>query len=393
MTATIAAIIPTRNRADLAIQAARSLLDQDAPIQVFLSDNSADPDPLSGFARTEPRVHYLRPERELRMSEHWDWAVRQAMARSAATHFTIHYDRKYSKPGYWRALADLVARQPDMLVTYAMDSITDEPPPLRLWQTPWTGRNFRVGAARVIALVSAGRVADCHQAIPILTNSVVPRAVLDRIEARFGDVCNSTTGDACFSARFLALEQGFLHHDRTIAVALAPHRSAAMGFLTGGGRDYDDWENLWGDRPWLDASPFPGLNLGQNMYFHEYELVRRATGDRLPPLDRQGCLEELGAALRWVRDDAKRDGLRAELERHGWTGNPSRLPGRHPLAPLRDQLLCFLIRRFGFVPPSVSGVAFADDEGALEYALRFPQRPVRKPDHLAALAPVELHSP
>ena len=40
MTATIAALIPTRNRADLAQAAVQSLLDQDCPIEIFVSDNS-----------------------------------------------------------------------------------------------------------------------------------------------------------------------------------------------------------------------------------------------------------------------------------------------------------------------------------------------------------------
>ena len=35
----------------------------------------------------------------------------------------------------------------------------------------------------------------------------------------------------------------------------------------------------WGDRPWLDAAPIVGLNMGQNVLFHQYELVRRVTDD------------------------------------------------------------------------------------------------------------------
>lgn len=390
--ATIAAVIPTRNRAALAANAVRSLLDQDHPIEIFVSDNSSSPaDELRQLSDGEPRVRYLRPERELRMAEHWDWAIRQAMERSStATHFTIHYDRKYSKPHHWGALAAVIAQRPDLLITYAIDTVSDEPPPLRLWQTPWTGRTFVVRTARVAAMAAAGRISDIGHAIPILTNCIVPRTVLTSIVDRFGDVCHSTTGDACFNARFLALYDEFLHCDRSLAIAYASHRSAALGYLAGGGRDFGDWEALWGDRAWLDAAPAPGLNLGQNMYFHEYELVRRQTGDRLPPLDRRACLDELGAALRWVRDPHKRAALRAKLEEHGWRGEVAALPRRPALAAVRDRLLTFLIDQFGFVPPSVSGLAFPDDQKALQYALQYPRRRAKNADHLAALEPTPL---
>jgi hypothetical protein len=392
VTTAIAAVIPTRDRADLAIAAVRSLLDQNCPIEIFLSDNSVSGERLREYARSEPRVHYLRPEHELRMAEHWDWAMRQAMERSPATHFALHYDRKYSKPRRWQALAAVIARRPDMLVTYLVDTISDEPPPLRLWQSRWTGRTWLLETARIAALVASGRVGDADQAIPILTNCVVPRAVLESIVDRFGDLCNSTSGDACFCSRFLALHDRFLHFDRPLAVLYAPHRSAALGFLSGGGRDYRDWERMWGDRPWLEAAPVPGLDLGQNMLFHEYELVRRRTGDRLPPLDRKGCLAELGEALRWVKEPEKRAALQKALEVHGWTGTASQFPRRPRLAALRDSSVKALMRYFGFVPKSISGFAFADDAAALDHALKYERRPAGAPDHLAALGPIELAS-
>jgi hypothetical protein len=388
MTATIAAVIPTRNRAELAMSAVRSLLEQDCPIEIFLSDNSDSPDLLCELAHGEPRVHYLRPERELHQTEHWDWAVRQAMERSSATHFTIHYDRKYSKPHHWGGMAAVAAQWPELLVTYASDTVTNEPPPLRLWQTPWSGRTFMVQTARVAALAAAGRIRDAGHAMPVLTNCIVPRAILHSIVERFGSVCYSTSGDACFNARFLALHDQFLHDDRSIAITYAPHRSAGLGYLAGDGRDFQHWEKMWRGLPWLEAGIVPGLNLGQNMYFHEYELVRRETGDRLPPLDRRGCLNELGEALQWVRDPAKRAALRGRLEGHGWSGEVPALPKRPRLAALRDKALTFLIEHFGLIPSSVSGFAFPDDDTALQYALKYPQRPAKDHRHLAVLEPV-----
>ncbi|HVE72402.1 MAG TPA: glycosyltransferase [Thermoanaerobaculia bacterium] len=370
----IAAVIPTRNRASLAAAAARSLLDQDCPIEIFLSDNSSSPDELRAFSRDEPRVHYLRPERELPMAAHWDWALRQAMERSDATHFTLHYDRKYSKPGTWGAMAAVAAQWPDMLVTYSSDYISALSPPLRVWQIRWTGRVFRVRTSRITELIATGRVPDMAHVIPILSNCVVPRAVLQSITSHFGDICNSTAADACFASRFIALHDHYLHLDRALAILYAFGRSAGVGYVRGGGGDLADFQKTWGERPWLDAAPIPGLDLGQNMLYHEYELARRETGDRLPPVDRAAYLNHLGESLRWVEAPELRAELRHVLEAHGWKG--SEAPPVFAPFGLRDKvrqaLRTFLADRFGIRPRSVSGFTFEDEPQALQFALKYP---------------------
>ena len=370
----IAAVIPTRNRASLAAAAARSLLDQDCPIEIFLSDNSTSPDELRAFCRDEPRVHYLRPGQELPMAEHWDWALRQAMERSDATHFTLHYDRKYSKPGTWGAMAAVAAQWPDTLVTYSSDYISALSPPLRIWQIRWTGRVYRVRTTRIAELIAAGRVPEMAHVVPILSNCVVPRAVLQSISSRFGNICNSTAADACFTSRLIALQDRYLHLDRALTILYAFGRSAGAGYVRGSGGDFADFQKTWGGRPWLDAAPLPGLNLGQNMLYHEYELVRRETGERLPPIDRAAYLNHLGESLRWVEAPELRAELRRILEAHGWRGvdapdvrAPFRLRDR-----VRQKVRTFLADRFGIRPLSVSGYMFHDEQQALQLALKYP---------------------
>jgi hypothetical protein len=387
----LAAVIPTRNRGPLAMAAVRSLLEQDCPIEIFVSDNSPAPDDaLRALCRAEPRVHYLRPEGELPMGAHWDWAMRQAMERSDATHFTLHYDRKYSKPSVWGSMAAVAASKPELLVTYPVDSVSADPPPLRLWQTPWSGKVFLVQSARIAALVAAGRVLAPGHALPVLTNCVVPRGILVAIADRFGNLCDSAGPDSCFAARFLALRDDFLHYDRPLAVMVASHRSAGAGLFRHGGGDFPDWQKTWGDRPWLFAAPIPGLTLGQNILFHEYELVRRETGDRLPPLDRDGYLDELGRALTWVEDPETRAELHRVLIDHGWKGKPVPVPRHSVAARLRDRTVRFLIDHYGFVPSRISGHAFPDDATALRYALKYPRRRTNDTRHLAALQATEI---
>jgi hypothetical protein len=389
MTSSIAAVIPTRNRADLAIAAVRSLLDQDCPIEIFLSDNSTSPDALSDFCRSEKRVHYLRPPAELAMPEHWEWALWQTLNRSQATHITVHYDRKLSKPRHWGALQSIASRRPEQLVTFPVDFVTIDPPPRRLWQPPWTGRLFSITSARTAALVAAARISDLGQTLPILSNCLIPRITLLRMAERFGDICNSTSADAPFLCRFLTLDDRYLHYDRAIAITYAPQRSAGMGYLRGEGGDFADYLQTWGARKWLERAPIPGLNLGHNMLFHEYEIVREQTGDQLPPIDFDGYLGALGEALRLKTNVTEKEMLKHILESHGWTGNADPFPS----STLKLRLRQFVAKLLLHLRPRrnrATGFSFRNDEDAIRFALDHPVAASPQARHLETVEAEEV---
>jgi hypothetical protein len=384
MTITIAAVIPTRNRPSLAIAAVQSLLAQDVSIEIFVSDNSTDPDPLREFCRTETRVCYLRPPSELSMPAHWEWAIRQVLELSRASHLTVHYDRRISKPGIWPELVALVAKRPEVLLSFPLDAISHVPPPLRLWQTPWTGKPFTIRTERVARLLSEGKVGVLAHALPLLSNCVVPRAVFDSMIDRFGHFCDSTAPDSAFMARFLALYTQYIHLDRAAGILYGSTRSSGLGYLRGTGGDFGDYRKRWEDSRWLSAAPVPGISLGANALFHEYELVRRATGDRLPPLDPAGVMNDLSTELRWIDDPELKADLRRTLSEHGWKGpEPPPHPPRPWSAAVRQAVWMFLARCFGIAPATTTGFAFPDDDTALRYALKYPRRAQNDADHLA----------
>lgn len=382
---TIAAVIPTRNRASLAMEAIRSLREQDCAVEIFVSDNSPSPDAtLRDFCRAGG-VHSLRPPREMPMPTHWDWAIREAMARSAATHFTVHYDRAVAKPRRLGAVQAMASRWPDRVITWSRDYVADTPPPLRLWQAPWTGNVYELRSERPVQLTAAGRAgAITSHALPLLSNCLTPRAVLSDVIARFGTLCDSTSPDSCFAYRFFTVRERYLHFDRALGVLHAPHRSSGLGYLRGRGGDFDDFRRQWGDRPWLDAAPIPGIDLGLNMLYHEYELVRRATGERLPPIDRGAYLDDLASGLPLIGARETRAALRRVLAEAGWKGSETR--GR-VAAFMRHKALPFLDERFGIRVPGVSGRVFRDDRDALRHALAHPRPRSRSARHLAPLEP------
>ncbi len=389
MSVTIAAVIPTRNRPHLAMNAVRSLLDQDVPVDIFVSDNSPSPDAaLRDLERSEPRVHYLRPPRELRMAENWDWAVRQAMERSDATHVTVHYDRKISKPRQLHALQSAVETWPDLVITFPVDFVYGYPPPLRLWQVPWTGKGYLIKTSRVANLTAAGRASDLGQAFPILSNCLVPRDVLDAVIDRFGDLCNSTSPDTCFTYRFCTLHSRYLHLDRPLGILYASDRSNGLGYLRSTGGDFADFQKGWGDRAWLDAAPLPGVNLGFNMLYHEYELVRRAAPGQLPPIDRAACLNQLAEGLRWLVNPEEKTRLHRLLEGQGWSGETPEFVPPTPQHIVSEAIIRFLADHFGRVPDTITGFAFRNDDEALRYAGKYPRRVQESHEHLDVLDPV-----
>jgi glycosyltransferase involved in cell wall biosynthesis len=385
MTVSLTLVIPTRNRAELAQVAVRALLDHRGDdLRVLVSDNSSDEaqaEQLSRFCRShdDSRLTYLRAA-DLTMPQHWDWALEQALARGETSHYAVHYDRKVAKPGHIRFLMEAIERRPEHVVTYVMDQVNRDSRRWVLWQTPWTGQSYEIPTARVARLASEGRIAAMGQAFPILSNCAVPRRTLERIRARFGDICDSTGPDAAFTFRLCALEQSYVHFDRPLAVIYGIERSNGAGYLSGSETDFVDFKTGWGDRPWQHAAPLPELDLGWNVLFHEYELVRRAVGDVLPPLSPEGYLEGLAWGLGYIVDPRRREAYEALLEQHGWRRS-SEARARPPAISVgaamwrrRTAVAAFVARTFGIMPKHANGFRFATEPGAVRFALRTSRR-------------------
>ena len=413
-TVKLAVVIPTRNRATLAIAAVESLLGQPGcRYDVFVSDNSTDAAEVARLsqycAAAEGPVTYLKPEQPLRMATHWDWALRTAMERSDATHFTIHYDRRLTKPAHLSLICEAMAARPNELLTFVFDLVTTERGKSVVWHSPWDGRMYTVPTSRVLEMTAQGRIMEMGQSFPVLSNCAVPRAVLQAIVQRFGSICDSVAPDSSFTYRFCETHDRYVHLDRTVGIAYAYDRSTGMGFVQNTGRDFADFMQWWGDRPWLDAAPIPGLNIGQNVLFHEYELVRRATAHPgFKPIDFKGYLHELGLSLLFLQDPVREAELREVLVRHGWdqrqlaerTDSPRRATRmregwpwlrtllrdlwdtsvprlRHKLRMTRMQTTLWLAERWKIPPGDLSRFEFASDREAIAWILAWPRKRTR----------------
>jgi len=386
MSASLTLVIPTRNRAQLAIAAVDGLLAEAGDrMRLLVSDNSTDEEQaraLAGFceARSDPRLTYLRAAAAMPQPAHWDWALEQALAREETSHFTIHYDRKVPKLGQWRFMLDEIDAHAAQVITYPIDQVLREPPRFTVWQIPWSGKTYEVRTARVLQMASEGSISEMGHAFPILSNCAVPRAVIDKVRRRFGDICNSTGPDAAFTFRFCALEDSYLHLDRPLGVVYAVHRSAGLGYWSGAKTDFEDFRRSHGDRAWLDAVPLPQLDLIWNMLFHEYEMVRREVGDRLPELTLSAYLDGLAWGLPLVEDPARRQAMEDVLIANGWQ-RPEEREEQAPVAPTssgglrsrvgrvvrRHRQLVRLAAAVGAIPEP-NGLTFPTEEEAVQFA-------------------------
>jgi hypothetical protein len=349
-----------------------------------VSDNSTTMDATLASECRRAGVVFIRPERELDVAAHWDWAIRQAMLATTATHFTVHYDRKVTKPRQFCIVQKTAEQWPQSVITWSSDSVSRTPPPLRVWQPPWTGDVFAIRSERVLELVAQGRAGALNSnALPLLSNCIVPRSVLQAVIEEFGDLCVSTTPDSCFGFRFLSQRRDYLHLDRSLGVLHLDHYSAGAGYRSGVGGDYADFRRLQRPESWLDAAPIRGLALGMNMLYHEYELVRRATGERLHSIDRHAYLQDLARALPFVEEDDAREVALETLRMEGWDGPLGRLRFH---AFLRHRVLGFVDRFLGIRLPGIQGRVVPDDDAGLRFALHHPRVRGSSAHHLALLA-------
>jgi glycosyltransferase involved in cell wall biosynthesis len=164
-------VVPTRDRAELAVTAVRSVVEQGARVRIVVSDNSsvdAEKERLRQTCRELGGVHYVRPAASLPMPQHWEWAMEQARALDDPTHVAFLTDRMVFRPGSLARLLGHLERHPDRVVSYNHDALDDVRRPVRLFQKRGSDRVFRIPvrvlverAARAVPLVYLPRMLNC----------------------------------------------------------------------------------------------------------------------------------------------------------------------------------------------------------------------------------------
>ncbi len=355
-------VIPTRNRAAIAANAIRSVLNQPPEnVAVLVSDNSTsetERDALAEFCakQADSRLRYVRPPEALSMPAHWDWAIHEALRSYDASHFLYLTDRMMFRKGALSEVLKLAALYPDKLITYNQDRIVDNESPIRVEQCPGTGKLLEVDSLRFTWLLSQ---AVFHPGLPRMNNSVVPRAVLARIDERFGTVFASISPDFNFCCRCLEMEESILFYDKSpifhYALARSNGASVTRGEMTPDYRDFT--ANLPAANAIWHATPIPELNTAVNAVFHEYFLFRQETGsDRFFPVDYEKYLQANANEVEEIIDPQLKAEMLSLLVSSGY-----RVPaknGAHDAAPLGHRFKAKM-KRIATAPPTTSAWLFA----------------------------------
>jgi len=398
----LAVVIPTRNRPDLALTAARTSLDQlPAGGRVVVSDNSSpsNRDRLSAKCEglSDPRLDHIAPPGDLDMTAHWQWALEQTLARSDVSHVAVLTDRMVFRDGELANVSALASSHPDDVVSYNIDHIDDRVSPPMLIQYAWSGGVRRLDSGRLLKAASRGRFPPC---IPRLMNCVAPRSALERVAERFGSVCGSIAPDYSFGFRCLDVLDTTLHYDKSALLAAGLERSIGSSIVRG--RLSEEGADFVAalDSTMNRATPLPELNAWPNPMFQIYCDVRgESSSSRVPPLHRGRYLAALAKGVAGLEDEEARRQGREALAGAGWTGwrrwsNSARSLAEdlsyaaHPRDFLRRVLwrkrnafrtpgsvTATLLRWLKMLPPERSGSPHLD---AFEYANRNPVERVRR---------------
>lgn len=407
-------VVPTRNRATLAMNAVRSVLEQRVEnLSVLVSDNSTsdnDRETLSRYCADmgDERLRYVRPPEALSMAAHWEWAIDEALRTYAASHFVYLTDRMMFRRGALKEVLSLAALYPEKVISYNHDRIIDNASPIRVEQYPATEKLFELDTQRLTWLLSQAVI---HPAVPRMLNCIVPRAVLEKIRERFGTVFASFSPDFNFCCRCLDTEDSILFYDKAPIFHYALSRSNGASVTRGEMTvDTTDFTNrvIKEDAVVNSATPIPGLSTAVNYAFHEYCLFRQQTNSaKFPELERAKYLQANACELAEIVDPQLRAETLALLTANGYREtetNGERNLGdvsfgarvqskvkRVLSGPATTPAWLFLAHTLAVQPPGYNSFEFATLDEAIDYAKNISRGNLTKgPTHEQLLQACEL---
>jgi hypothetical protein len=305
------------------------------------------------------------------MTEHWEWAMQQALNFTEASDFLYLTDRSMFKPGELAKVIDLARQHPDQVIAYDWITIFDHLNPIFVEKRGHTGRTIPVSAQRLLDLTSRSLIPNC---LPRMMNNCAPRAVIEKIIQKFGNVFASTSPDYNFCYRCLEVVDEILFYDAAAYVSYAIPRSngvSAMGLATAATEDFDSQLNLISQSRSF-ATPEPGFETPVNYALHEYCLVKaESQSSKFPELDLDQYFTRNASEAAINQNPNLRKEMKALLKAHGHSQPVKRrLVELRSLLSLRTRAKKLMRFEWPTIPTQVG--PFATVEEAINYANSVP---------------------
>jgi hypothetical protein len=330
-------VIPTRNRADIAQASLLSVLAAGATdVRVIVSDNSTDRAQSAALEEAcarhdRERVSYVRPHASLSMTDHWTWALERALEDPSVEFVSYLTDRMTLACGELSHVLAALDMAPGRIVSYNHEHIDDLHDPVHVVPNECSGRLIAIPSSALIRLAARGQR---HMSTPRMLNTVVPRALLDAIAARFGSVFASASPDFAFAFRALATVDDVAFLDRPVLIEHSTRRSNGTSTSRGiASPDGADFVRIVGGAVFAHA-PAPHLRTISNAVFSEYCFVRSDAPEVFPPLLRRDYLATIARDLRLIEDRTLAERTLADLRALGWSARAERQSRARDIASL-----------------------------------------------------------
>jgi hypothetical protein len=387
-------IIPTRNRADLAIEALESAFRSKVRPALVVSDNS-DADQMSVVlenACVALGATYVRPPSVMAMPEHWEWALGQGLvAVPAATHVAFLTDRMLLKRGALDRLFALAESEPEFLISWSHDKIDDARRPVVLHQEEGTRRVYRIDSQHLINLAARSILPQC---LPRMMNSLAPVSVVNGVRTRFSKVFGSVSPDYVFAFRALEVCDTILFLDQPLMAHRAQLHSNGESYARGRGAEaeMDFAEHLRSHGVAMNhATPMPEVRSIVNAMLNEYCVVLHEVGpkSRFPPLDMSSYIRALHHDIELIESPEAREYMRSQLpvqEHTPVTSVPIRMRARRAIQQVsaRPRLATLFreLQRRGLRPTAGPWTRFSCAEDAMRFLEDAPRPAPAWPYHM-----------
>jgi len=317
-------VIPTRNRADFAINAIDSVLTQsNCNFEVIVSDNSTEEREVSLLFNycqkiKNERLRYIRPPKPLPMTEHWNWVMEQSIQLSEFSHATYLTDRMVFIKDSLANLQNIIAKYETKIVAYNHDVIDDSNYPIYLRQNFWTGKIFNISSWEILQLY-----ADLNfiQPIPRMSNCFVPRNIFCKLYGRDKYYFSSVSPDFNFAYRCLEIVDSVLYYDKSLMVNYGEKRSNGVNLLSGKfQKDANDFINNLSTTSVCFNTPINDIRILPNAIMHEYCYVQQANNsDKLPQINYKNYFVTLiGCVFSYQEPKMKQEMLKKLRLELGW---------------------------------------------------------------------------
>ena len=373
-------VIPTRNRAELAINAINSVLSQEnCELELIVSDNSTDDTEVLKLAdychqSDDKRLCYIRPPKPLPMTEHWNWAMQQALQISQSNHVTYLTDRLLFAKNSLQNLQSILTKHPDKIVSYTFDSIEDSEFPVSLTQTRYTGKLFEIESSSILKLYAE---MERIQALPKMLNSVASRGLMTKIFEKYGNYFYSVSPDYNLAFRSLDLEESILYYDRPLLISYGNNRSNGWNVLQGNfNQDALDFINNLNSTEICFDSPVKAIWVLPNAIIHEYCYAKpHAVSDKFPEINQNKYLLSLVENVVSYKNEKMREEMLKKLR----AGLGTDLVKYRAQATIERKLKGLKVKLHNLANSSTPYLLkhnFENVEDAINYATDSPRKPV-----------------